>query len=149
MLGIDYSTQLGQVIASIDWCIELPIEWSDYFQQRGEHCSYADDERNNQRLKIRAFGALWFDQSLPFRPRSSAPMGIYTRDFSRQGAGFLAPVELYPEEHVRIVLPTFWVQLRVVRTRRITAQCFEIGAVLLKRHDPGNEAFVIPEHACV
>ncbi len=141
MLEIDYSTQLGNLIQSIDWGIELPVEWSEYFEERGEVASYADDERHNQRLKIRTHGVLWFDQPLPFCPRSEDPVGIYTRDFSRQGAGFLAPFEIYPEEQLRIVLPTFWVQLHVVRARRITSKCYEVGATLIQRHDPGPEAF--------
>ena len=141
MLEIDYSTQLGKLIQSIDWDIELPVEWSDYFEQRGEVASYADDERNNQRLKVRTHGVLWFDKALPFCPRSTDPVGIYTRDFSRHGAGFLAPFEMYPEEQLRIALPTFWVQLHVVRVRRITSKCYEIGATLIQRHDPSLEVF--------
>ena len=143
MLEVDYSTQLGELIQSIDWNIELPVEWSDYFEQRGEIASYAEDERHNQRLKIRTHGVLWFDYSLPFCPRSADPVGIYTRDFSRQGAGFLSPFEVYPEERIRIALPTFWVQLLVVRARRITSKCYEIGATLTARHDPSGEAFSI------
>ena len=143
MLEIDYSTQLGELIQSIDWNIELPVEWSDYFDQRGEIASYAEDERNNQRLKIRTHGVLWFEGSLPFRKRPTDPIGTYTRDFSRHGAGFLSPFEVYPEERVRIALPTFWVQLHVVRARRITSKCYEVGATLIQRNDPGPEAFEI------
>jgi hypothetical protein len=141
VLEIDYSTQLGKIIQSIDWDIELPIEWSDYFDQRGEVTSFVADERNNKRLKIRTHGVLWFDKALPFRPRTDQPQGIYTRDFSRLGAGFLSAFELYPEEEIRIVLPTFWVQLRIVRARRITSKCYEVGGTLLQRQDPSPEAF--------
>jgi hypothetical protein len=143
VLEIDYSTQLGELIQAIDWQIELPIEWSDYFEQRGEIASYAEDERHNQRLRIRTHGVMWFERSLPFRPRSSNPIGIYTRDFSRHGTGLLTPLEVFPEEEVRIALPTFWVQVHVVRARRITSKCYEIGATLIHRHDPAPEAFEI------
>ena len=141
MLEIDYSTQLGELIKATDWDIELPMEWSDYFDQRGEVASYSDDERHNQRLKIRTHGILWFEGPLPFCPRPTSPLGIYTRDFSRHGTGFLSPFEIYPEEKVRIALPTFWVQLHVVRARRITSKCYEIGSTLIQRHDPSPEAF--------
>lgn len=153
MLEVDYSTQFGKLIETIDWSIELPVEWSDYFEQRGEVPSYADDERHNRRLKVRAYGALWFEKTLPSFQRASEPVGVYTRDFSRQGVGFLSPVEIYPEEQVRIALPTFWMQLHVVRTRRITSKCFEVGAILIHRHDPHLEAFDVavksPETASV
>jgi hypothetical protein len=141
VLEINYSAVLDELIRSIHWSVELPVEWSDYFQQRGEVASFGADERHHQRLKVRTYGVLWFEQSLPFRPRSAEPVGIYTRDFSRQGAGLLAPMEVYPEERVRIVLPTFWMQLHVVRARRITSRCYELGSRLIRRHDPSPAAF--------
>lgn len=141
MLEIDYSTQFNQLIEQIAFDIELPIEWKDYFDQRGEVTSFAEDERNNKRLKIRTHGVMWFDHSLPAYPRPENPVGIYTRDFSRQGSGFLSPFELYPEEKVRVLLPTFWVQLHIVRVRRITSKCYEIGAFLQNRYDPSMDAF--------
>ena len=145
MLGIDYSTQLRKVIESIQWNIELPMEWADYFEQRGENAAFPDDKRSNQRLTIRTCGVMWFDQTLPFRARTKNPIGIYTRDFSRKGAGFLSPIQLYPEERVRVILPTFWVQLKVARGRRITHKCFEVGTVLQTRHDPSPLAFDVAD----
>ncbi len=141
MLEEHYSEQFRELVKSLDWQIELPIEWQDFFEVRGQVPSFADDERHNQRLKARTHGILWFEQSLPFLSRTTRPVGIYTRDFSKQGVGFLSPFEIYPEEHIRIVLPTFWVQLLVVRVRRITSKCYEIGACLIRRHDPTPDAF--------
>lgn len=141
MLEIDYPKRYGELIQAVNWDIELPVEWSDYFEERGEVSSFAEDQRNNQRLKVRTHGLLWFTQSLPFLSRDEAPLGIYTRDFSRQGCGFLAPFEMYPEESVKVILPTFWVQLKVVRARRITSKCYEIGTALLQRNDPEMAAF--------
>lgn len=141
MLDVDYSTRFGELIQSVDWNIELPVEWKDYFEQRGEIPSYAEDERQNQRLKIRTHGLMWFEQTLPFCSRGSEAFGIYTRDFSRHGAGFLSSFQIFPEELVRVALPTFWVQLQVVRARRITSCCYEIGCVLLQRNDPSPELF--------
>lgn len=146
MLDIDYPTQFGEMIGSTRCDIELPLEWSGYFEERGEVPSFANDERSNQRLKIRTHGILTFEQSVPFCQRADDPVVIYTRDFSRHGCGFLAAFQLYPEELVRIALPTFWVQLKVVRARRITSKCYEMGAALTSRHDPSPEAFTV--HAC-
>ena len=141
MLEVDYSAKFGELLSSVSWEIELPIEWSDYFEERGEVASYVEDQRNNQRLKVRTHGLLWFEKTLPFLNRKCDVMGIYTRDFSRHGCGFLTPFQLYPEEQVRIVLPTFWVNLHVVRARRITSKCYEVGAQLLRRMDPDPTAF--------
>jgi hypothetical protein len=141
MLDIDYSTKFGELIQAVDWSIELPIEWTNYFEQRGGIPSYAQDERQNQRLKVRTHGLMWFDEMLPFCPRTNDPVGIYTRDFSRHGTGFLAPFQIFPEEVVRIALPTFWVRLHVVRARRITSRCYEIGCILIQRNDPTLDVF--------
>ena len=141
MLAVDYQTKLEQLLHSMDWNIEIPVEWSDYFTQTGNPSIYTDDQRHNQRLKIRTCGAMWFEKSIPIRPRATLPVGVYTRDFSRHGAGFLSSCEIYPEELVRIVLPTFWMQLKVTRTRRLNKKCYEVGAVLLTQHDPDADAF--------
>ncbi len=142
MLESDYPTKFSELIQSVSWDIELPIEWATFFQERGEVPCYSEDERNNQRLKVRAHGVMHFEKSLPFRPRSEGPLGVYTRDFSRHGCGMLVPFELYPVEQIRVALPTFWVQLEVVRARRITSRCFEIGTKLLKRHDPSIQGLM-------
>lgn len=144
MLEADYSEQFCRLVNEIDWDIELPIEWKDYFQDRGETTCFTDDERINRRLKVRTHGILWFENSLPFCPRTKEPVGVYTRDFARHGIGFLTPFQIYPEEHVRIVLPTFWIQVEVVRTRRITSKCYEIGSKLIWKHDPSLDAFTPP-----
>ncbi len=145
MLEGDYSSRFSDLMQSVNWDIELPREWSDFFDQRGAVACFADDQRNNQRLKARTHGLLWFEKTLPFRSRESGMQGIYTRDFSRHGCGFLMPLEPFPEEQVRIVLPTFWVRLCVTRVRRITSKCYEIGATLLQRNDPDLQAFMISE----
>ena len=142
MLEVDYQTKLEQLLSSLEWKIEIPVEWSDYFTQSGRPSTFVDDQRHNQRLKIRTCGAMWFEKSIPIRPRATMPTGIYTRDFSRYGTGFLSPCEIYPEEQVRIVLPTFWVRLKVARTRRINKRCYEIGSMLMVKHDPDVDAFI-------
>lgn len=141
MLDDDYQTQFGSLIETLSFDIELPREWASYFDERGEITSYLDDERHNQRLKIRTHGILRSENTFPFCERGDDPIGVYTRDFSAHGAGFLAPFEIFPEERVRIMLPTFWIQLLVVRTRRLTNKCFEVGGSLVARHDPTPLAF--------
>jgi hypothetical protein len=147
MLEVDYPTRFGELIQSVRWDIELPIEWATYFEERGEASAVLVEQRHNQRLKVRTHGLLLVEHSLPFRARADEFVGTYTRDFSRHGCGFLTPCELFPEERVRIVLPTFWVQLLVMRCRRITSKCYESGGQLLFRHDPDPGAFVRNEDA--
>ena len=111
MLEDDYTSRFGELIESIEWEIELPRDWADYFDQRGEVASYDDDERQNRRLKIRTYGAIWCERTLPFCTRGDSPIGVYSRDFSRTGLSFLSPTQMFPEEIVRLVLPAFWVRV--------------------------------------
>lgn len=141
MLELDYSSRFSEVIQSLPRDIELPEDWSNFFKQRGSSGSCPDDERANQRMIVRAHCVMWIDRSLPFLMRGHDPVGVYTCDFSRQGCGFLSPFQLFPEERVRIALPTLWVRLRVVRARRIGRRCFEIGAALVEQHDPELSVF--------
>ncbi|GAA5506257.1 hypothetical protein [Novipirellula caenicola] len=142
MLEVDYSQRLNGLIEQVNWDIQLPVEMSEYFASNGEASnSFPTDERSNQRISIRTRGLLWSEVALPFCPRPSRPIGIYTRDFSRTGAGFLSSLQFFPEEEVRIVLPTFWVRVRVTRVRRLGDACFEIGTILLQKYSPSENAF--------
>ncbi|MEM9644984.1 MAG: PilZ domain-containing protein [Planctomycetota bacterium] len=141
MLESDYLAQFAQLIGDVDWDIMLPRQWQDFFEEKGHIPTCPDDDRSNQRFRLRTHGLLWFDDPLPAFPRPTGAIGIYTCDFSRQGCGILTSVPLLPGENVRVVLSTFWTELHVVRTRRITRQCFEVGMTLSRRHDPSESAF--------
>ena len=137
----DYSKRFGDLIGTLDWAIQLPRQWADYLDERGELPTFRGDPRTNQRLRVRVHGALWFESGPAFLNRPATPVGIYTRDFSRQGAGLLSPLQLYPTETIRLILPTFWVRMCVMRARRLTAACYEIGTQLTERHDADLSVF--------
>ena len=141
MLDEDYKKQFNQVVDQTEFAIELPAQWQNYFAERGEIPSFADDKRGSQRLKVRTHGLMWFEKSLPFLSRQPGVRGVYTKDFSRHGVGVLCDTQLFPEEQLRILLPTFWIRVRVVRARRLTSRCYEIGNELIERLDPCEEAF--------
>ena len=142
MLEKDYSGRLKKLIEASTWEVNLPESLAEFFAVSGEVTStFADDQRGNQRIRIRTRGILWPEVTLPFCPRNPVTAGIYTQDLSRSGAGFLSSFELYPEEEVRIVLPTFWIRVKISRVRRLGEKCFETGAVLLKKHPPSPNAF--------
>jgi hypothetical protein len=60
--------------------------------------------------------------------RGNTTLGTYTKDVSRQGVGFLSPVQLLPKERVKLHLPTAELGLEIARCRRIDKGCFECGA---------------------
>ena len=62
MLENDYSSRFGHLIESLDWDIELPRDWSDYFQQHGKRsATFSGDARCNQRMMVRTHGVMWFE----------------------------------------------------------------------------------------
>ncbi|MCC9655335.1 hypothetical protein [Rhodopirellula halodulae] len=143
MLDFDYPQHYAQVVRATHWDIDLPEEWSDFFHESGVAPVAYSDQRQSQRRIVRTCGLLYFDRALPCMPRSCRPLGIFTRDFSKNACGIITPIELYPEEDVRLILPTFWLQLRVVRAFRHQAKCYEIGMRLLHRNNPSQDAFMI------
>ena len=149
MLGIDYTDQLRRMTADVSWEIQLPEEMKNFFQESGPMPSMQGDERRAARMRVRAKCLAIYEVSLPAFPRSPNPLGVYTTDISRHGVGFLYSEPLLPEEEVRLVLPAFWLSARIARARRLGHKCYQIGARLLARHDPGPEAFDVQRRELV
>lgn len=147
MLDSHYTERFTQLLSQVDWTIELPEPWDDHFTEWGEGAPYVGDVRQHRRLKARSYGVVWFGLAWSAVERPSGPLGIYTRDFSQRGCGLLCPIEIYPEEVLRVVLPTFWMTLQVVRCRRINANCYDVGAVLVRQFVPSDEAFKLWDEA--
>lgn len=141
MLGEHYPNFLAKLIDRAVWSITLPETHRNFFKERGQAMSVAAEQRNAGRMRVRTRGIMIYEESLPAIPRPRKCIGIYTGDFSHNGIGFLSPHQLFPEESVRILFPTFWMEVHVVRARRLGQRCFEIGATLLRRCDPSEDAF--------
>ena len=141
MLDGDYQRLLGQLMSSLPERIQLPETHEHFFSESGPTPPFPDDRRSSPRTRARTHGVLIPETDLPAFPRASDPLAIYTSDFSKTGFGFVAPEQFYPGEDVRIVLATFWMRVTVRRCRRLGAECYEVGAVLVSRSDPSAEAF--------
>jgi PilZ domain len=99
---------------------KLPEAMSkDFFTRRGAMTQHFENKRNYHRYYLRAKAIL---------KRNSTVLGSYTKDVSRQGIGFLSPVQLMPKERVRLHLPSAELSLEVARCRRVDEGCFECGA---------------------
>lgn len=141
MLDSHYTDRFSQLVKQVDWTIQLPDPWDDFFTEHGEGNQFVGDVRQHRRLKARSYGVAWIGQAWAAVERPAGPLGIYTRDFSQRGCGLLAPVEIYPEEVIRVVLPTFWMTLQVVRCRRVNGNCYDVGSALVRQYVPSDEAF--------
>ncbi len=141
MLGIDYTDQFNELVESVPWTIQLPETWGNFFSERGECQTYSGDGRKHRRMKARSYGMLWIQEPCQAIPRPVTAHGVYTKDFSQRGCGLISPIEIYPDEVLRVVLPTFWLTIRVTRCCRVQAHCFEVGAVLIRQSAPSDDAY--------
>jgi hypothetical protein len=121
MLGRDHDQKLiNRLWACATATAQLPEAMSkDFFAHRGPMESHFDNKRNYHRYYLRTKALV---------KRGQAVLGTYTKDVSRQGVGFLSPVQLLPKERVILHLPTAELSLEVARCRRVDQGCFECGA---------------------
>ena len=100
--------------------VQLPAPMSkDFFARRGAMPLWQENKRAYHRYYMRGKALL---------KRGNAVLGSYTKDVSRQGVGFLSPVQLMPKERVKLHLPTAELSLEVARCRRVDQGCFDCGA---------------------
>jgi hypothetical protein len=142
MLEEYYPRKLLEVIDSLDWSINLPESMHDFFAISGDTPIVPEDCRTQQRLRARTRGVGYSEYSLPTITRSFKALPIYTKDFSRGGCGLIATEQFFPTERLRLLTPMYWIQIEVVRCRRLNAQCYEIGATLKAKHSPSMHAFL-------
>jgi hypothetical protein len=90
-----------------------------FFAPKGATPAFYDNKRGYHRYFMRGKAVL---------KRGTAMFGTYTKDVSRQGVGFLSPVQLLPKELVKLRLPTTELSLEVARCRRLEQGCFDCGA---------------------
>ncbi|MDG2220501.1 MAG: hypothetical protein P8L85_03925 [Rubripirellula sp.] len=141
MLDSDYQQNLGQLIRNTSSEIVLPDELSRFFDESGPNSSFENDRRTAARTRVRTTCLVIPDVWLPVFPRQRVPQLAYTKDFSKTGFGFLNSDQLYPGEVFRVLLATFWMEVKVCGSRRLGKHCFEIGSELLVTHEPSADAF--------
>lgn len=103
----------------------LPIPEREFCAQRGAIPNASASKRVHHRYYLRGKALI---------RRGGALMGIYTKDVSRQGIGFLSPMHLLPKERIQIHLPgasEFLVE--VTRCLRVDDGCFESGARFISK----------------
>lgn len=141
MLATDYSELLNVLMQQVVWSVEFPGDRERFLRETGHVPSVNGDERRSPRVRIRTPCLLIPETGLPAFPRARVPMGIYTADLSRDGVSFIASVPFLPEETVRVLLPMFWLEATIVRSRRLGLRCHQNCAVLIRKNAPDLDAF--------
>ncbi len=98
-------------------CLPFPMA-NGFMESQGPASLYYDDKRSFQRFFLRSKAVL---------KRRDSKLGAYTKDVSRQGVGFLSPVQLMPKEKVQLTLASAELKLEVSRCRRVDKGCFDCG----------------------
>jgi hypothetical protein len=121
MLELGHEQQLvAELWEASEKRVSLPETMEEqFFQSQGPTPLYYDNRRSYHRFFMRGKAVL---------TRGDKQIGTFTKDVSRQGVGFLSPVQLLPQERVRLRVPTAELNLQVARCRRVTEGCFDCGA---------------------
>lgn len=141
MLDESYKEKFDALLASTDCSIQLPARMADFFSVRGDSHSTAYEERKHLRIRARAKSIGYFESTIPGMKRDALGIPIFTADFSRGGCGFLSAIQIFPSERLRLILPTFWLQIESVRCRKLGPNCYEVGSILISKNQPGPLAF--------
>ncbi len=115
----DSTDLIGAAWAASEQKTRLPEDFESFRTARGAAPLVFNTRRAYRRFFLRHRALL---------ERGDARLGVYTKDISRQGIGILSPVQLFPKDVVRLVLPNGAVyQFEVARCRRLAAECYECG----------------------
>jgi hypothetical protein len=122
MLDVDDARQLSES----EWKLlaaqtQLPRAVAEYFAARPVAAPRLDSRRQFHRKPLRGIALL-----LAGDERYAA----FTKDLSRTGIGFFAPIHLFPKKIVELWLPSPRVlSMRVTRCLRIAPDCFLCGSI--------------------
>jgi hypothetical protein len=115
---VELSERLWQSVPSRT---ELPSD-DDYFGADGVTAA-GESRRQYMRLNFRETALL---------VRGDQCHAIYTKDASPKGVALLTPIQIFPQERLKLVLrdhPTMDLELR--RCRRVGPNCYECGTVFV------------------
>lgn len=122
MLGILHETKLSEELwRSLPRRAALPCSIEDYFDVVAGQPRVFDSRRLYNRKPLRSIAIAQLEEEL---------YACFTKDVSRIGVGFYAPINILPKKLVRLWLPgDNTVQLSLSRCRRRGDACFECGGL--------------------
>jgi hypothetical protein len=117
----------ADTLAGLTCEVEIPADWSDYFDQRGVLKASLTERRRTVRYYLRQKAIL------EWRGQRSI---VYTKDISRVGLSLLHSEQLFPQETCRVWLTEETpMTLGVARCLRVGQKCFECGLAFVTPGD--------------
>jgi hypothetical protein len=101
----------------------LPDDDEEFFSATGAASPAGEFRRQYIRIHMRETALL---------VRGDQCHAVYTKDASPRGVAILSPVQIFPQERIKLVLrdhPTMELELR--RCRRLADNCYECGTVFV------------------
>jgi hypothetical protein len=122
--------QRRQLIEQVPCRVQLPPGLERLLEDEGYATAFTNEFRAGMRYNCCRRVALQLYNDLPAFPRPTSLVGAIVRDFSRRGMGLLFHEQLFPDERVRVLLPSVSIDGIVVRCRYSGPECFELGLAL-------------------
>jgi hypothetical protein len=126
---IDFD-QRQQLIARAPCKVRLPPDVAKLLGAGSQAVAQTNNSRAGVRYKALRRAAVQLQGGLPAFPCDGSLVGTIVQDFSRESMGILYHEQLFPEERLRLWMPSLSLEAKVIRCRRRGPQCYEIGLAL-------------------
>lgn len=122
--------QRRQLIEGVPCRVRIPADWTHLVEDEGCAPARVADFRAGMRYRVCRRAVVEVRGGLPAFERTKGYFGAIVQDFSRHGMGILYHEQLFPEERLRILMPSMSLEARVVRCRRCGPDCYALGLSL-------------------
>ena len=131
MLGTKNEPNFSELINEHPLSLAIPPQVQLELRQRGPISTCDKDVRVAPRFRCKGPAILEWIESPSGLPLQFPTTQVIVRNLSRTGFSVLADRQWYPEQIVKIYLPTAITTAKVVRARRLGSRCYDIGFRIL------------------
>ncbi len=127
MFGTKNEPNFSELITAHPLSLAIPPQVQLELRQRGPISTCDEDVRVAPRFRCKGPAVLEWIESPSGLPLQFPTTQVIVRNLSRTGFSVLADRQWFPEQMVKIYLPSAVVLAKVVRARRLGSRCYDIG----------------------
>jgi hypothetical protein len=127
MLATKNEPNFDELINEYPLSLAIPPQVQLELRQRGPISTCDKDVRVAPRFRCKGPAVLEWIESPSGLPLQFPTTQVIVKNLSRTGLSVLADRQWFPEQVVKIHLPSAVVLAKVVRARRLGSRCFDIG----------------------